>query len=93
MEDQKPQVEIMLYIFANIDNLFINSLARDKLNSTKFALPAIYRPSSLILLHLWRASPATTNGNEQAHHNAYHEGVHLTLLADLMKGMRFDKVR
>ncbi|KAG1825587.1 uncharacterized protein BJ212DRAFT_1255897, partial [Suillus subaureus] len=63
---------------------------RDKLDSMKFALPAIYQPSSLIPLHLWRASPAMTNGNEQAHCNAYHEGVHLTLLASLMKGMRFD---
>ncbi|KAG1735667.1 uncharacterized protein EDB91DRAFT_1030803, partial [Suillus paluster] len=63
---------------------------RDKLDGTKFALPAIYQPASLIPMHLWRASPAMTNGNKQAHHNAYREGVHLTLLAGVMKGMRYD---
>ncbi|KAG2121525.1 hypothetical protein BD769DRAFT_1390092 [Suillus cothurnatus] len=64
---------------------------KDKLNGTKFALPALYQPMSLIPLAIWKASLSTTNGNEQAHHNAYHEGVHLTLLAGIMKGMKFDQ--
>ncbi|KAG2132229.1 hypothetical protein BD769DRAFT_1309396, partial [Suillus cothurnatus] len=63
---------------------------KDKLDGMKFALPALYQPMSLIPLTIWKASPSTTNGNEQAHHNAYHEGVHLTLLAGIMKGMKFD---
>ncbi|KIK33428.1 hypothetical protein CY34DRAFT_49613, partial [Suillus luteus UH-Slu-Lm8-n1] len=64
---------------------------KDKLEGTKFALPALYQPMSLIPLALWKASPSTTNGNEQAHRNAYREGVHLTLLAGIMKGMKFDQ--
>ncbi|KAG2110340.1 uncharacterized protein F5147DRAFT_772592 [Suillus discolor] len=64
---------------------------KDKLEGTKFALPALYQPMSLIPLALWKASPSTTNGKEQAHHNAYREGVHLTLLAGIMKGMKFDQ--
>lgn len=64
---------------------------KDKLEGTKFALPALYQPMSLIPLALWKASPSTTNGNEQAHRNAYREGIHLTLLAGIMKGMKFDQ--
>ncbi|KAG2137941.1 hypothetical protein DEU56DRAFT_736613 [Suillus clintonianus] len=64
---------------------------KDKLEGTKFALPALYQPMSLIPLTTWKASPSTTNGNEQAHRNAYREGVHLTLLAGIMKGMKFDQ--
>lgn len=64
---------------------------KDKLEGTKFAFPAIYQPASLIPLAFWKASPATTNGNEQSHRNAYREGIHLTLLAGLMKGMRYDQ--
>ncbi|KAG1852721.1 hypothetical protein F4604DRAFT_1933597 [Suillus subluteus] len=64
---------------------------KDKLEGTKFALPALYQPMSLIPLALWKASPSMTNGNEQAHRNAYREGVHLTQLAGIMKGMKFDQ--
>ncbi|KAG2346777.1 hypothetical protein BDR05DRAFT_997176 [Suillus weaverae] len=64
---------------------------KDKLEGTKFAFPAIYQPARLIPLAFWKASPATTNGNEQSHRNAYREGIHLTLLAGLMKGMRYDQ--
>ncbi|KAH7903935.1 hypothetical protein BJ138DRAFT_1019827 [Hygrophoropsis aurantiaca] len=42
---------------------------KDKTHGTKFALPAVYRPKSLIPLEIWKASPSTTNGNEQAHRN------------------------
>ncbi|KAG2088548.1 uncharacterized protein F5147DRAFT_780942 [Suillus discolor] len=64
---------------------------KDKLEGTKFALPALYQPMRLIPLASWKASPSMTNGNEQAHRNAYREGVHLTLLAGIMKGMKFDQ--
>ncbi|KAJ8589143.1 hypothetical protein M405DRAFT_768039, partial [Rhizopogon salebrosus TDB-379] len=37
---------------------------KDKIEGTKFALPALYQPNSLIPLEIWRASPSTTNGNE-----------------------------
>ncbi|KAG1717601.1 uncharacterized protein EDB91DRAFT_1031249, partial [Suillus paluster] len=74
---------------------------KDKLEGMKFAFPAIYQPASLIPLAFWKASPfrlrdighntpTTTNGNEQSHCNAYCEGIHLTLLAGLMKGMKYD---
>ncbi|KAG2045256.1 hypothetical protein BDR03DRAFT_930234 [Suillus americanus] len=64
---------------------------KDKLEGMKFTFPAIYQPASLIPLAFWKALPATTNGNEQSHHNAYRKGIHLTLLAGLMKGMRYDQ--
>ncbi|KAF8833796.1 hypothetical protein BDN67DRAFT_998876 [Paxillus ammoniavirescens] len=63
----------------------------DKIEGTKFALPALYQPESFIPLAIWKASPSTTNGNEQAHRNAYREGINLTLLAGIMKGMKYDQ--
>ncbi|KAG1877489.1 hypothetical protein F4604DRAFT_1757844 [Suillus subluteus] len=42
---------------------------KDKVETNKFALPALYRPASFITKDIWRACPATTNGNEQAHRN------------------------
>jgi len=63
----------------------------DKIEGTKFALPALYQPKSLIPLAIWKASPLTTNGNEQAHRNIYREGINLTLLAGIMKGMVYDQ--
>ena len=62
----------------------------DKIEGTKFALPALYQPKLLIPLAIWKASPSTTNGNEQAHRNIYCEGINLTLLAGIMKGMVYD---
>ncbi|KAG1801282.1 uncharacterized protein BJ212DRAFT_1286563, partial [Suillus subaureus] len=88
--EHHPDLNATLNIIWN-GGLKASAWLRDKLDGMKFALPAIYQPSSLIPLHLWRASPATTNRNEQAHCNAYREGVHLTLLTGLMKGMRFDQ--
>jgi len=63
----------------------------DKIEGTKFALPTLYQPKSLIPLAIWKASPSTTNGNEQAHQNIYREGINLTLLAGIMKGMVYDQ--
>jgi hypothetical protein len=61
----------------------------DKENS-KFALPALYQPLSLIPPYIWKASPSTTNGNEQAHRNVNRDGVGLTLLAGIMRGYQYN---
>ncbi|KAF8517057.1 hypothetical protein BU17DRAFT_50290 [Hysterangium stoloniferum] len=55
-----------------------------------FALAALYRPASKIPLDVWRASPTTSNGNEQAHWNINRDGVKLTLLAGIMRGMQYN---
>ena len=58
---------------------------------SKFAFPGIYWLASLIPLDAWKASPATTNGNEQAHRNVNRDGIGLTLLAGVMWGKHYDK--
>ncbi|KAG2049662.1 hypothetical protein BDR06DRAFT_845566, partial [Suillus hirtellus] len=63
---------------------------KDKIEGTKFALPALYQPNSLIPLKIWKASPTTTNGNEQAHRNINHDGVGLTLLGGIMPGFHYN---
>ncbi|KAK7001956.1 hypothetical protein R3P38DRAFT_3326837 [Favolaschia claudopus] len=63
---------------------------KDKITGTKFALPALYQPMSLIPLEIWKAAPATTNGNEQAHRNVNRDGVNLTILGGIMRGMQYD---
>ncbi|KAG1760684.1 hypothetical protein EV702DRAFT_1053394 [Suillus placidus] len=63
---------------------------KDKLQTNKFALPALYHPVSFIPEDIWCACPTTTNGNEQAHHNINHDGVHLMLLGGIMRGRAFD---
>ncbi|KAG2034401.1 hypothetical protein BDR03DRAFT_965204, partial [Suillus americanus] len=40
--------------------------------------------------YVWRACPATMNGNEQAHRNVNRDGVNLTLLGGIMRGPAFD---
>ncbi|KAG2342431.1 hypothetical protein BDR05DRAFT_846237, partial [Suillus weaverae] len=62
---------------------------KDK-ESSKFALPTIYHPMSFIPITIWKASPTTTNGNEQAHHNINRDGINLTLLAGIMCGYEYD---
>ena len=62
---------------------------KDK-ESAKFMIPALYQPCSLIPLCIWKASPSTTNGNEQAHRNINRDGVGLTLLAGVMRGQQHD---
>ncbi|KAG2361563.1 hypothetical protein BDR07DRAFT_1485725 [Suillus spraguei] len=63
---------------------------KDNSKGTKFALPALYQPNSLIPLEIWKASPTTTNGNEQAHRNINRDGVGLTLLGGIMRGFHYD---
>ncbi|KAK7022501.1 hypothetical protein R3P38DRAFT_3317686 [Favolaschia claudopus] len=63
---------------------------KDKRIGSKFALAAIYQPASLIPLELWKSAPSTTNGNEQAHRNINRDGVNLTILGGIMRGMQYD---
>ncbi|KAJ7265241.1 hypothetical protein C8J57DRAFT_1069413, partial [Mycena rebaudengoi] len=63
---------------------------KDKRVGSKFALPALYQPASLIPLEIWKSAPSTTNGNEQAHRNINHDGVNLTVLGGIMRGMQYD---
>ncbi|KAF8126785.1 hypothetical protein EV363DRAFT_1298507 [Boletus edulis] len=64
---------------------------KEKIVDTKFALPALYYPESLMPLEFWQACPTTTNGNEQAHRSINRDGTNLTLLAGIMRGQEYDK--
>ncbi|KAJ7719857.1 hypothetical protein B0H14DRAFT_2412069 [Mycena olivaceomarginata] len=63
---------------------------KDKQVGSKFALPALYQPASLIPLEIWKSAPSTTNGNKQSHHNVNRDGVNLTMLGAIMRGMQYD---
>ncbi|KAG6374675.1 hypothetical protein JVT61DRAFT_4044 [Boletus reticuloceps] len=63
---------------------------KDKLDADQFALAAIYRPASFIPEDIWKASPSTTNGNEQSHRNINRDGINLTLLGGIMRGKEYD---
>ncbi|KAF8574339.1 hypothetical protein K439DRAFT_1420638 [Ramaria rubella] len=76
-----------------IGNLFFfnsGNWLKDKESSSGFALAALYQPASKIPIDVWKASPSTSNGNEQAHHSVNHDGVKLTMLAGIMRGMQYD---
>ncbi|KAH0831831.1 hypothetical protein J3R83DRAFT_12681 [Lanmaoa asiatica] len=62
----------------------------DKLNAG-FVIPALYFPRSLMPPEIWKASPTTTNGNEQAHRNINRDGISLTLLGGVMHGQDYDE--
>ncbi|KAF9472113.1 hypothetical protein BDN70DRAFT_909218 [Pholiota conissans] len=63
---------------------------KDKQKGSKFAIPAIYQPASFIPHVIWKASPSSSNGNEQSHRNVNRDGVGLTILGGIMRGMQFD---
>ncbi len=63
---------------------------KDKLEGNKFAFPALYQPASLIPIDIWKGSSLSTNSGEQQHRNIYRDGVNLTMLAGVMRGMQFD---
>ncbi|KAL4063524.1 hypothetical protein J3A83DRAFT_4192498 [Scleroderma citrinum] len=63
---------------------------KDKITGTKFALPALYFPKSLIPCDIWKACPTTTNSNEQSHHNINHNGTSLTILGGIMHTQDYD---
>lgn len=58
--------------------------------SAGFVIPALYFPKSLMPSEVWKASPTTTNGNEQAHLNINCNGISLTLLRGVMHGQDYD---
>ncbi|KIJ08971.1 hypothetical protein PAXINDRAFT_88132, partial [Paxillus involutus ATCC 200175] len=64
---------------------------KDKIEGTKFALPALYFPKSLMPAEIWKACPRTTNGNEQAHRSINRDGTNLTLLGGVMRGQDYDE--
>ncbi|KAF8581881.1 hypothetical protein K439DRAFT_1618693 [Ramaria rubella] len=62
----------------------------DKEVGSPFIIPTIYQPASKIPLEVWKAAPSTSNGNKQAHHNVNRDGMGLTLLAAIMRGLQYD---
>ncbi|KAF8974325.1 hypothetical protein BDZ97DRAFT_11979 [Flammula alnicola] len=64
---------------------------KDKRTGSPFALPALYRPYSFIPVHVWKASPPSSNGNEQSHRAVYRDGVNLTILGGVMRGWQYDR--
>ena len=63
---------------------------KDKEVTSPFAIPALYQPMSKIPLDVWKSSPSTSNGNEQAHRSINRDGVKLTMLAGIHRGMQYD---
>ncbi|KAF8588889.1 hypothetical protein K439DRAFT_1405747 [Ramaria rubella] len=62
----------------------------DKEVGSRFVIPAVYQPASQIPLAIWQAAPSTLNGNEQAHRNVNRDGIRLTLLAAIMRGLQYN---
>ncbi|KAF8582118.1 hypothetical protein K439DRAFT_1511983 [Ramaria rubella] len=63
---------------------------KNKESAYGFAIAALYQPASKIPIEVWKASPSTSNGNEQAHRSINQDGVKLTMLAGIMHGMQYD---
>ncbi|KAF8584553.1 hypothetical protein K439DRAFT_1259042, partial [Ramaria rubella] len=63
---------------------------KNKESACGFAIAALYPPASKILIEVWKASPLTSNGNEQAHRSINRDGVKLTMLTGIMCGMQYD---
>ncbi|KAF8522905.1 hypothetical protein BU17DRAFT_44275 [Hysterangium stoloniferum] len=57
---------------------------KDKEAASGFISAGIYQPLSKIPLEIWKASPSTSNGNEQAHRNINRDGIKLTMLVGIM---------
>ena len=77
-------------MFCNAHSFSLSAWLKDKRVGSKFALPALYQPLSLIPIEIWKSAPSTTNGNEQAHRNINRDGVNLTMLGGIMRGMQYD---
>ncbi|KAF8580502.1 hypothetical protein K439DRAFT_1265867, partial [Ramaria rubella] len=63
---------------------------KNKVSACRFALAALYQPASQIPIDIWKVSPSTSNGNEQAHCSINRDSVKLTMLAGIMHGMQYD---
>ncbi|KAF8996761.1 hypothetical protein BDQ17DRAFT_1173648, partial [Cyathus striatus] len=57
--------------------------------SSKYVIPVLYWPESFIPLEIWQALLLSTNGNEQAHWNINYNGINLTMLSGIMRGMQY----
>jgi len=79
-----------MVVFLKSDIIVSKAWLNDKIKN-KFVIPAIYQPLSLIPIEVWKAGPQTTNGNEQAHRNINRDGVNLTLLGGIMRGLQYDQ--
>ena len=103
--DEQPDIEHTLNIIRNggrkakgtihlhthiIKTNYLTAWLKDKIEGSKFALPALYFPRSLIPPDIWKACPTTTNGNKQAHCNINQDGTNLTLLGGIMRGQEYD---
>ncbi|KAF8984331.1 hypothetical protein BDQ17DRAFT_1180428, partial [Cyathus striatus] len=62
---------------------------KDK-QDAKFIIPAINPHKSLIPLAVWQSSPLLTNGNEQSHRDINRDGINLTMLGGIMRGMQYN---
>ncbi len=87
-EGKKPEVQVEIYDRKNLTTK--SAWLKDKHFGSKFALPGIYQPASYIPYEIWKAAPTSSNGNEQGHRNVYRDGVGLTILGGIMRGMQFD---
>ncbi|KAF8576068.1 hypothetical protein K439DRAFT_1541551, partial [Ramaria rubella] len=63
---------------------------KNKESASGFAIAALYQPASKIPIEIWKASPSTSDSNEQAHRNINHDGIKLMMLAGIMRGMQYD---
>lgn len=54
----------------------------DKVTGSLFVIPSLYWPMSFIPKDIWIAVPKTSNSVEQAHQDAYQDGVGLSIVAD-----------
>ncbi|KIJ32919.1 hypothetical protein M422DRAFT_265259 [Sphaerobolus stellatus SS14] len=64
--------------------------SKDMLAAGGCMLAAVYRPASQIPVDVWKASPNTTNGNEQSHRNIYRDGRKLSLVPGALRGFQYD---
>lgn len=76
-----------VYYFLSVDAYVHTDWLKDK---ECFALAALYQPLSKIPLEIWRAGKSNTNGVEQKHRDVNRDGVGLTLLGGVWRGMQHD---
>jgi len=83
-------IVVEMVVFLKSDIIVSKAWLNDKIKN-KLVIPAIYQPLSLIPIEVWKAGPQMTNGNEQAHRNINRDGINLTLLGGIMRGLQYDQ--
>ncbi|KAF8578522.1 hypothetical protein K439DRAFT_1621247 [Ramaria rubella] len=63
---------------------------KNKESACGFAIAALYQPASKIPIEIWKASPSTSNGNEQVHCNINRDRIKLMMLVGIIQGMQYD---